>query len=340
MSWLPDRALDRLRDVTDRPGIPGGRYEVREPVGQGGMGTVWRARDRDLDRDVALKVLSLPGAGAGARERLRREARILARLEHPGIVPVHDAGVLPDGRTWYTMKLVQGKRLDEQLAGVESLPARLRVFLRLCEAVAFAHAHGVIHRDLKPGNVMVGSFGEVLVMDWGVAKLAGEPGAAAREGDPEADTVEMAPPAGGEPVAGTDEPTLPLADDRTRPGTVLGTPGYMSPEQAEGGAHAVDVRTDVYSLGAILRDLAGEDPPRRLRAVVDRAVATEPDARYPSVEELADDVERFLSGLAVRAYRDGPLERLGRLAGRHRTAILLVLAYVIMRGLLLLFPGD
>jgi serine/threonine protein kinase len=141
------------------------RYRFIEPVARGGMGVVYRAEDTVLGREVAVKVIDTG---------LRDEARITARLEHPGIVPVHDAGVLPDGRPFYAMKLVRGKRLDEWMETEQSLKARLTVFSRICEPVAFAHAHGVVHRDLKPANIMIGSFGEVLVLDWGVASEPGD----------------------------------------------------------------------------------------------------------------------------------------------------------------------
>src|SRR2546426_4674209 len=159
------------------------------------MGTVYAARDPELDRRIALKVLNAPDAAGEEAARLSEEARILARLEHPGIVPVHDLGTLPDGRLFYVMKLVRGRRLDDAMANA-ALHARLRTFERICDAVAFAHAQGVVHRDLKPENVMVGPFGEVLVLDWGVAKILGR---------------------GEEPDC-----------------TILGTAGYMPPEQARG----------------------------------------------------------------------------------------------------------
>ena len=169
MTWLPDAAVERLRDVADWPAPTSDRYEILEPLARGGMGTVYVARDRHLDRRVALKVLSATATEAGAA-RMREEAQILARLEHPGIVPVYDVGLLDDGRVFYVMKLVDGARLDRHVVD-RPLVERLRLFTRICDPVAFAHARGVIHRDLKPENVMVGSFGEVLVMDWGVAQV-------------------------------------------------------------------------------------------------------------------------------------------------------------------------
>jgi len=163
---LSDSVLDHLRQVAALPDLTGTRYELEFEVGRGGMGVVYAARDRELDRRVALKVLDvdLPG-----------EARLIARLEHPGIVPVYEAGTLPDGRPFYAMKLVSGASLDHYIAGQPSLAERLRVIQRVGEALAFAHSRGVLHRDLKPQNVMVGQFGEVYVMDWGVEAVAGTP---------------------------------------------------------------------------------------------------------------------------------------------------------------------
>src|SRR5262245_33809242 len=169
---MSDSALRRLRDAADAPDLTGTKYEIVGRIGQGGMGTVYRARDRELGREVALKVVRLPEGAPDIAARMMREARTLARLEHPGIVPVHDVGTLGDGRVFYAMKLVRGAPLDQ--LGPTGLAERLRIVERVCEAVAFAHAHGVIHRDLKPQNVMVGPFGEVLVMDWGVAKITGD----------------------------------------------------------------------------------------------------------------------------------------------------------------------
>lgn len=294
--------MAHLQSLPDDPGAAGDRYELREAIGRGGMGTVFRAFDRELERDVAVKVLHARAPGTAAR--LLQEARILARLEHPGILPVHDVGTLPDGRVFYVMKLVVGRRLDQHVASVPGLADRLRVFERLCDAVAFAHAHGVVHRDLKPENVMIGAFGEVLVLDWGVAKAAGSA----------------------------------LADR----GVVLGTPAYMAPEQAAGGT--VDARTDVFALGGILAFLLCGEPriggrqavmPRALAAVVDRAQAAAPENRYASAADLASDVSRYTSGLAVHAYRETALERAGRVFNRYRTPVLLVLAYLIMRIILL-----
>lgn len=322
-----------------------------ERIGQGGMGTVYRVLDRALDREVALKVVRLPDPDPETLARITREARILARLEHPGIVPVHDVGTLPDGRVFYTMKLVRGSRLEEYLKEARPLDDRLRIFTRICEAVSFAHAHGVIHRDLKPENVMVGPFGEVLVMDWGVAKLIGESEMKAPEhaaGD-EGSRQAAKRPAVVDAEWGPDgvrRAEVEAAD--TAPGTVLGTPGYMAPEQAAGRAECVDQRADVYALGMILRFLlsgaqpgvSGRPPasaaalPRPLVAVVRKATARDACLRYGGVGELAREVGRFQAALPVSAYRESLHDRARRIYKKYRTPILLVLAYLLMRVLL------
>jgi len=291
VSALPDAALPRLARALRAPDLSGTRYVLGREVGRGGMGSVWEADDTVLGRSVAVKVLDLPDEAGDLAARLEREARVLARLEHPGIVPV-------------------------------SLPERLRLFLRVCETVAFAHARGVLHRDLKPGNVMVGPFGEVLVLDWGIARLVGEPE------PPGARRPGSAAP-GAEP--------RPDEAPATAAGTVLGTPGFMAPEQERGEA-GVDLRADVFSLGALLAVLAREDAGRnrRLAAIVARATAERPGERYGDVPSLAADVARFLDGEPVSAYRERAWERAARFAGRHRVAILLVLAYLVARAAILL----
>jgi serine/threonine protein kinase len=163
---LSDSVLDHLRHVGALPDLTSTRYDLESEIGRGGMGVVYAARDRQLDRRVALKVLDFALAG---------EAQLIARLEHPAIVPIYEMGRLPDGRPFYAMKLVSGARLDRYLAGQPTLTERLRVIRRVGEALAFAHSHGIIHRDLKPQNVMVGPFGEVYVLDWGVDAVAGTP---------------------------------------------------------------------------------------------------------------------------------------------------------------------
>jgi serine/threonine protein kinase len=320
--FLSDSALERLRQAGDSPDLTGTRYRLVDKLGQGGMGGVYCVEDTELERKVALKVISVPDPDGSWTVRLLQEARVIARLEHPGIVPVHDAGVLPDGRPYYTMKLVQGKRLDEHVESVASLSDRLRLFLRLCDAVAFAHAHGVLHRDLKPANIMIGPFGEVLVMDWGLSKVLSTSAVKSA-------TIEKA-----DPDASTENQTL------TGHGTVVGTRGYMSPEQVRGDT-ILDQRSDIYSLGAILQFLAttenSEPVSKPLSAIRMRAMAENPDMRYQTVSDLATDVAHFLDGLAVSAYPEGPLLRAWRSVLRNRTWILLLLAYMLTRTLLIFF---
>jgi serine/threonine protein kinase len=165
---ISDSTVAHLRDVAQRPDLGGTPYSIVREIARGGMAVVYEAADARLDRTVALKVLALELSSAEAARRMRDEARTIARLEHPGIVPIHDIGELADGRVFYTMKLVRGMTLDEFARG-RTRAELLRLFLRICDAVGFAHAAGVVHRDLKPANIMVGGFGEVLVMDWGVA---------------------------------------------------------------------------------------------------------------------------------------------------------------------------
>jgi serine/threonine-protein kinase len=329
MRFLSDKALERLRG-SSVPDLSGTRYELRELIARGGMGVVYAAEDEKLNRRVALKVLDSTGAAPELTQRLIREARILAQLEHPGIVPVHDVGTLPDGRVFYTMKFVEGARLDRFVAQLSSLPERLRLFLRICDAVAFAHARGVLHRDLKPANVMVGSFGEVLVMDWGLAKIVQE--------DFSPKETALASPKKNQSQEETQSTVV------TGHGTVMGTPGYMSPEQARGETEKIDVRSDVFSLGALLKFVAGSTSvesnfalPRPLKAICTKAMADLPKDRYTAVSELAADVSRFLDGLPVSAYSEAALERLARFYKRHQVAILLITAYLVMRFLVLYF---
>lgn len=297
MSFLTDAALAHLRDAATWPPLPP-RYTCLRAVGHGGAATVYEARDEDLDRTVAIKVLDVPDRAGRAAARLAREALILARLDHPGIVPIHERGILPDGRAFYVMKCINGRPLDDAAAARPVLLDRVALLERVLETVAFAHALGIVHRDLKPANILVGEFGEVFVMDWGVAQ--------------------------------SDQ----VAEDD---GLVVGTPGFMAPEQTAGGS--VDARADVYALGTILLALAGEDAPRALRSIAARARAPTPDARYPDAHALAGDLHRFRTGLAPTAHREAPGERLLRLYRRYELPILLVLAYVLMRAVLLWWTG-
>jgi eukaryotic-like serine/threonine-protein kinase len=336
MKWLSDGVLDRLQTTLQLPDFSGTRYRALRYLARGGMGTVWLAEDTILHRQVAVKVLDPADSSGELASRLLREARVLACLEHPGIVPVHDAGTLADGRAFYCMKYIEGHRLDQYVRSGSSLPERLNLLQRIAEPLAFAHSKGILHRDLKPENIMIGSFGEVLVMDWGVAKV--------KEGVRSAVGIEAHGDSASNSASGLPE---------TAHGRILGTAGYMSPEQARGEIGSIDERTDVFSLGAILsfilassgkEELNRSSPsgpsqpvPRPLSAICAKAMAPDPAARYPSVQDLSSDITKYLEGLPVTAYREGVFERALRLFTRHRVAIVLVAAYLLMRLLFILF---
>ena len=341
MKFLSDKAVERLRDTPDIPSLEGTRYVLLNRVGRGGMGVVYAARDDKLGRRVALKVLDVPERSGELARRLIREAQVLATLEHPGIVPVHDVGTLQDGRVFYTMKLVEGQRLDKYIETVPSVPDRLRLFLRICETLAFAHARGVLHRDVNPANLMIGPFGEVLVLDWGLAKIlrAATPSSGARDSEGtigHSNTVSV----------------LPSQSDTTEHsavtglGTVMGTPGYMSPEQARGDNDTLDERSDIFSLGALLRFLLKEVSPespspsapidKSLEAICGKALQPLPKNRYAAVIEFAADVSRYLDGLPVSAREETFLDKAARFYRRHTVAILLIAAYLLIRVALLL----
>jgi serine/threonine protein kinase len=320
MKWLSDQALDRLRAAADAPDLSGTGYVLLDKLGAGGMGGVFRVEHTALGRQVALKVIGIVDSSGELSARLLREARIIAQLEHPGIVPVHDVGTLPDGRVFYSMKLVQGRQLDQQCDELGGVPERLRTFQKICDAVSFAHAHNVVHRDLKPQNIMVGPFGEVLVMDWGLAKML--------DADIPAQLNTPQPP--------------PRSDSTdTAHGVVLGTPGYMAPEQARGEVGAVGPQADVYSLGAVLMFLLANSgrTPKALSAIAGKAMAEDAQERYGSVKELSNDVARYLDGLPVSAYPESPVMRLWRWVVRNRAWILLVVAYLLMRAMFILWRG-
>ena len=259
------------------------RYDRGGLLGVGGMGRVVSARDRRLDRDVALKE-PLPETGPAGARQLAREARITARLEHPGSVAVHDAGTDATGRPWYTMPVMRGRTLRSVLDGAdpETRVATLRRVLAACQAVAFAHSRRVVHRDLKPGNILLGEFGETLVADWGLA--------------------------------------LPLDEDDDLSGSSVGTPMWMSPEQERG--ERATTRSDVWSLGAILGAVlaAGEAP--EAAAIVRRATADDPRDRYSDAGELADDLARYLDGRRVRAHEYTAGQLLSRLVRLWRAPLI------------------
>ena len=344
----PTRVVQRLRGIDHendlaralqawRPaggiGGDGPRFMLGGRLGQGSQGVVFALRDRDAQRTVALKALNGRQVDDEDIARFLHEVQVTAQLEHPGVVPVHDVGVLPDGTVFYTMKRVEGMVLTDWMVGRAGSAAHrfevIQLFLKICDTMAFAHSRGVVHRDLKPRNIMVGTYGEVLVMDWGLAKVMGA-------AEPRLDS-------------GSDLKLSEAADHETLAGTAVGTPAYMSPEQARGELLRVDHRSDVYGLGVILYEMiadaspyvrgdlrrtvaqvsAGQwapiskqpkcrDLPRRLAAVVHKAMAFSPDDRYQHVSEMAADLRAFLAGGAVTAYRESLFDTIARLHARHR----------------------
>jgi serine/threonine protein kinase/tetratricopeptide (TPR) repeat protein len=324
----------------------GQRFRVLRPHAQGGLGAVFVALDGELHREVALKqILDHHADHPVSRQRFVTEAEITGGLEHPGIVPVYGLGSYADGRPYYAMRFIRGDSLKEAIdrfhkdetlkkdPGRRSLELSklLRRFLDICNAIGYAHSRGVLHRDIKPGNVIVGKFGETLVVDWGLAKAAGRSNC-----DPESAERPL---------------TLSSASGsaETLPGSALGTPAYMSPEQARGDLDALGPHSDVYSLGATLYSLltgkapfegdvgevlrrveAGDfTPPRQLDPSIDRALeavclkamATRPGDRYPSTRALAEDVERWLADEPVAAWREPWTRSLIRWLTRHRTGV-------------------
>ena len=305
-----------------------GRYRDREEIARGGMGRVVEAMDTLLGRRVALK--EALSTDTDALRRFAREIRITARLEHPSIVPVYDAGEAADGSPYYVMRKVSGQPLEELVAAAETLPQRLALLPHLvaaANAVAHAHGRGIVHRDLKPSNILVGDLGETVVIDWGLAKVIDEPD--------------------DEPTATTH--AFDAGDSlRTRIGTVFGTPGFMSPEQLRG--EPVDERSDVYALGATLYHLlarrppharssgtemmgaAAQGPPQPIRelvpgvppelsTIVDKALAYDDRVRYPNAGALAEDLQRFLTGQLVASHHYSTRERVARFLRKYRVAV-------------------
>jgi tRNA A-37 threonylcarbamoyl transferase component Bud32 len=336
---------------------PGERFDVSHVHAQGGLGVVYLARDQEIDRTVALKQIKSQWADdEDSRARFLLEARITGRLEHPGIVPIYALGADATGRPYYAMRLIRGESLLEVIhrfhgprgnashskLRVPELRKLLQRFVDVCNAVDYAHSKGVIHRDLKPSNIMVGKYGETLVVDWGLAKVIGSD-------EDVALTTRMvrAPESEG---GGTS----------TQLGTTIGTPAYMSPEQAAGRNDELGPATDVYSLGATLYHLlTGVLPhdmdddvgvvfarmelgkvappvarvpwlPKPLSSICVRALAVRPEERYASARALSDDIERWLADEPVRAHQESSSERVFRWMRNHRTlATSLLVGYLV-----------
>jgi serine/threonine-protein kinase len=334
--------------------IPEGRqhYTLSRLHATGGMGQIWVARDDALGRDVALKELRPDQSGNEViRARFLQEARITGQLEHPSVVPIYEVGLHADERSpYYTMRFVRGRTLAEAAeqyhrrraqgtAGPLELRELLTAFVAVCNVVAYAHSRGVLHRDLKPHNVILGDYGEVILLDWGLARFIDAP-------DTSDDRIPIPIEATGDLVA-------------TMQGQALGTPGYMAPEQAEGRLNQLGARTDVYGLGAILYEILTANPPfsgsdtatilRRvssdevepprlvvpttppaLEAICLKALAKKPMARYDTAKELAREIQRWLADEPVTAWPESLLTRSGRWVRRHRTGVATALAALIV----------
>jgi hypothetical protein len=327
-------------DHASLPVAPPGAYALGQEIARGGMGRILAARDLRIGRPVAIK--ELLHRSATLARRFEREARVTARLQHPGILPVYEIGTWPDGTPFYVMREVHGRTLREAIAGASGFAGRLALLpatITACETVAFAHAGGVIHRDLSPSNVLVGEYGETVVIDWGLAKHVGD-----------------GPDEPGEENTG---PYRSDAEDAalTAAGTVLGTAAYMPPEQSLDAD--VDARADVYALGAVLYHLlAGFPPyrgsaetvleelrrgpplalaqlwpnaPRALVSIVDKAMARDRADRYANAGELASELRRFEAGRLVDAHPYTATERTRRWIRRH-PAVVAALAAVAIAG--------
>ncbi|MEM9378625.1 MAG: tetratricopeptide repeat protein [Planctomycetota bacterium] len=362
----PSGVLKRLEShPTD-----GTRYSVDDEIARGGMGAILRVWDGDLRRHLAMKVAVEPGrsgSGTPASEldphmlaRFLEEAQVTGQLEHPGIVPVHELGIDGSGQVYFTMRLVRGRTLEEVFDDARAerddwtTTRALGVLQKVCEAMAYAHSREVLHRDLKPANVMVGEFGEVYVMDWGLARVRGSAGRAA------SGRVAVDPREGSAGSADS-------SDLYTMDGDVIGTPSYMAPEQARGEVSDMDARADVYAVGAMLYrllagcapyasdgesrspfdvlhdlrsgppaplDRAAPEAPAELVAICERAMERERGARYPDMAALSGDLRAFLEQRVVAAYETGAWAETRKWLARNRP-----LAASLAAGLTALVAG-
>ena len=376
-------ALLALEGATGRPQEPAlperiGEYRVVREIGRGGMGAILRVWDAELRRHLAMKIAleggsaALDKAAQASRSlrlaRFLEEARVTGQLDHPGIVPVHELGLDSEGRSFFTMKLVEGRDMKRILelvfAGEDgwNQTRALGVILKVCEAMAYAHTKGIIHRDLKPANIMVGSFGEVFVMDWGLARVLDR-----------ADPRDLRLADANLPEASSETQLLTLD------GTVFGTPAYMPPEQARGEIEKLSPRSDVYSIGAMLYHLLARQMPyvppgarssarellarvkagapaplhelnpslpAELVAICDKAMARDPGQRYADTLAFAEDLRAFLEGRVVAAYETGAFAELRKWIARNRAlaaacgAAVLILAVALVVSSSLYVEAD
>jgi len=375
-----------IQELLARRARNDGRYIIEGEIARGGMGTILRAVDCDIRREVAVKYL-LNQTDARKKARFVEEAQITGQLEHPNIVPIHELGVDSLKRLFFSMKMVKGRSLAQVLNDLRqnpkaaekeySLRRLLNIFVNVCNALAYAHARGVVHRDLKPANIMIGDFGEVYVMDWGLAKVVKGGEAAEKAGPP----AVAFPPSHkvATPIAGPSqsisarrsskvETSREPEADLTQEGAIIGTPVYMPPEQAAGQVDAINQRSDIYSLGAILYEMLTLQPPidkeggyltilmrviqgeivppeqrnpqrakagklpKEISAVAMKALAKNPQDRYPNVEALRRDIERFQEGRSVSAKEDTKREMIWKFVKRNKafSAATVVVAVVLL----------
>ncbi len=365
---LPTLTGAPVADAGPPPMPPLERYELGSEIARGGMGRVVEATDTLLGRVVALKeVLSMD---PDVLRRFARETRITAHLEHPSIVPLHDAGTTPSGAPYYVMRKISGRPLEHLVAQAETLNERLVLvphIVAAAQAIAHAHVRGIVHRDIKPSNILVGELGETIVIDWGLAKVIGETDELSRLDLSESmlaikplETGAVSPRTGAASTktgaasakTGAGEP-IDTEEIKTRAGIVFGTPGFMAPEQLRG--HPVTERCDVYALGATLYHLLSRKPPHHaknademmraaarhpptpiaalvpgvpaeLSTITDKALAHDPEQRYPDARALAEDLQRFLSGQLVASHHYSPRERLVRFVRRNRVPVIVATA--------------
>jgi formylglycine-generating enzyme required for sulfatase activity len=363
---------DLLLRLGAAPRLDPQRFTIEAELGRGGMGVVWRTFDHVLHRRLAMKVLrerDHPGDEAAPQlahqllGRFLEEAQVTSQLDHPGVVPVHDLGFDAAGKVWFTMRMVKGRTASEVFADAQqgrdhwTTTRALEVMLKVCDTMAYAHQKGVVHRDLKPSNVMVGRFGEVYVMDWGLAKVLGQQDRHDLRIRPES----ALPPSSLATVRRTDAAADVASSVVSMDGQQLGTPSYMPPEQAR--SEALDRRADVYAIGAMTYELLTgrapyttpghrkppyrilddvlDGPPKRIEelapatpaelvSIVEKAMARDPAARYPGVVELAADLRAYVDGRVVQAHRTGALVEMRLWMRRNRAfAVTLVTAAVL-----------